>query len=85
MFIEYRIEKMFKRIPNGSTIPLRVVLWNGREFNLSSKPTVTVHIPTLSALRSFISPDLNKLAVAFVEGRIRVEGSIHEIFRIAER
>jgi len=84
MFIEYRLEKLFKRIPPGVTIPLRVVLWNGREFNLSSEPTVTVHIPTLSALRYFIPPDLNKLGVAFVEGRIRVEGSIHEIFRIAE-
>ena len=84
MFIESRFEKLFNRIPTGVTIPLRVVLWNGREFNLSAEPTVTVHIPTLSALRYFMPPDLNKLAVAFVEGRIRVEGSIHEIFRIAE-
>jgi cyclopropane-fatty-acyl-phospholipid synthase len=85
MFIEYPIEKLFKRIPDGITVPLRIVLWNGREFNLSSEPTVTVHIPRPSALRYFIAPDLNKLAVAFVEGRIRVEGSIHEIFRAAER
>ncbi len=85
MFLENRLEKLFKRIPPGVTIPLRVVLWNGREFNLSAEPTVTVHIPTLSALRYFTPPDLNKLAVAFVEGRIRVEGSIHEIFRIAEK
>ncbi len=84
MFLESRLEKLFKRIPPGVTIPLRIVLWNGREFNLSAEPTVTVHIPTLSALRYFMPPDLNKLAVAFVEGRIRVEGSIHEIFRIAE-
>ena len=84
MFIEYRLEKLFKRIPPGVTLPLRIVLWNGREFNFSAEPTVTVHIPTLSALRYFMPPDLNKLAVAFVEGRIRVEGSIHEIFRIAE-
>ena len=84
MFIEYRLEKLFKRIPPGVTLPLRIVLWNGREFNFSAEPTVTVHIPTLSALSYFMPPDLNKLAVAFVEGRIRVEGSIHEIFRIAE-
>ena len=84
MLIEYRLEKLFKRIPAGFNIPLRVVLWNGREFNLSAEPTVTVYVPTLSALRYFMPPDLNKLGVAFVEGRIRVEGSIHEIFRIAE-
>jgi cyclopropane-fatty-acyl-phospholipid synthase len=85
MFVEYLLKRWFLRIPAGFAIPLRVVLWNGREFNLSSAPTVTVRIPTLSALRYFMPPDLNKLAVAFVEGRIRVEGSIHEIFRIAER
>src|SRR5450756_2376757 len=84
MFIEYRLDQMFKRIPAGFTIPLRIVLWNGREFNLSTEPTVTVYVPTLSALRCFIPPDLNKLGEAFVDGHIRVEGSIHEIFRIAE-
>ncbi len=84
MFIERRLEKWIKRITADFTIPLRVVLWNGHEFTLSPEPTVTVYIPTLSALRYFIPPDLNKLAVAFVEGHISVEGSIHEIFRTAE-
>ena len=84
MFIEYRLEKLFKRIPANFIIPLRVVLWNGREFNLSAEPTVTVYVPKLSALRYFTPPDLNKLGEAFVDGHIRVEGSIHEIFRIAE-
>ena len=84
MFIEYRLEKLIKRITAGLSIPLRLVLWNGHEFNLASEPTVTIHIPTRSALRYFIPPDLNKLGMAFVDGRIRVEGSIHEIFRVAE-
>lgn len=84
MFIEYRLEKMIRRITADFAIPLRVVLWNGHEFNLASEPTVTIYIPTLSALRYFMPPDLNKLGEAFVNGRIRVEGSIHEIFRIAE-
>jgi cyclopropane-fatty-acyl-phospholipid synthase len=84
MFIEYRLEKLIRRITADFAIPLRVVLWNGHEFSLAAEPTVTVYIPTLSALRYFMPPDLNKLGVAFVNGRIRVEGSIHEIFRIAE-
>jgi cyclopropane-fatty-acyl-phospholipid synthase len=84
MFIEYRLERLFKRIPADFIIPLRVVLWNGREFNLSSNPTVTVYVPTPAALRYFIPPDLNKLGAAFVEGHIRVEGSVHELFRVAE-
>jgi len=84
MFIEYRLEKLFKRIASDFTIPLRVVLWNGHEFNLSSEPVVTAYVPTPSALKYFIPPDLNKLGTAFVEGYIRVEGSAQDIFRIAE-
>lgn len=84
MFIEYRLEKLFKRLSSDFTIPLQLVLWNGREFRFSAEPTVTIYIPTLSALRYFMPPDLNKLGEAFVDGHIRVKGSIHEVFRIAE-
>jgi cyclopropane-fatty-acyl-phospholipid synthase len=84
MFIEYRLDKLFKRISDGISIPLRVTLWNGREFNLAAEPTVTVYVPSASALRYFIPPDLNKLGAAFVEGHIRVEGSVHELFGVAE-
>ena len=31
-----------------------------------------------------LAPDLHKLGEAFVDGHIRVEGSIHELFRVAE-
>ncbi len=84
MFIEYRLERLFNQISAEIAIPLRIVLWNGREFNFSSEPTVTIHIPTRSALQYFVPPDLAKLGKAFVEGHIRVEGSIHELFRVAE-
>ncbi|MDH4152020.1 MAG: cyclopropane-fatty-acyl-phospholipid synthase family protein [Betaproteobacteria bacterium] len=70
---------------SGGGIPLRLQLWNGRRFDLAPKPTVTVSIPKPSALRYFIAPDLNKLGKAFVEGDIRVEGPIHDIFRVAEK
>ncbi len=85
MFFEHRLERLFKRIGADLAVPLRVVLWNGTEFNLTAHPTVTIHVPKRSALRYFVPPDLNKLGEAFVEGHIRVEGSIHEIFRVAER
>jgi cyclopropane-fatty-acyl-phospholipid synthase len=84
MFLESRFQRAVDRIRAAGPIPLRLELWNGRCFDLSPTPTVTIAIPKLSALRYFISPDLNKLGEAFVEGHIRVEGSIHEVFRIAE-
>lgn len=84
MFVESRFEHALGRIFANGAVPLRLKLWNGRCIDLSPAPTVTVIIPKVSALRYFISPDLNKLGEAFVEGHIRVEGSIHEIFRVAE-
>lgn len=83
MLLEYRFERMMGRLAGGN-IPLRLQLWNGRCFDLAPSPTVTVSIPKPSALRYFISPDLNKLGEAFVEGDIRVEGPIHDVFRVAE-
>jgi cyclopropane-fatty-acyl-phospholipid synthase len=84
VFIESRFVGLFNRIPRGFVIPLRIVLWNGREFHLSPAPTVTIHVPSRSALRYFFPLNLNRLGEAFVEGHIRVEGSIHELFRVAE-
>jgi cyclopropane-fatty-acyl-phospholipid synthase len=60
-------------------------LWNGRRFDLSAEPTVTIGVPKPSALRYFISPDLNQLGEAFVEGYINVKGPLHDIFSVAER
>jgi cyclopropane-fatty-acyl-phospholipid synthase len=84
MFLESRFEQTIGRIFANGAVPLRLKLWNGRRIDFSPAPTVTVIVPKVSALRYFISPDLNKLGEAFVEGHIRVEGSIHEIFRVAE-
>jgi cyclopropane-fatty-acyl-phospholipid synthase len=84
MLLEYRFERMVSRLAAGAGIPLRVQLWNGRRFDLSPHPTVTISIPRPSALRYFISPDLNKLGKAFVEGDIQVDGPIHDVFRVAE-
>src|SRR5512141_3143281 len=84
MFLETRFERLIDRVRGNASIPLRLELWNGQRFDLSPSPTVTIGIPTPSALRFFIPPDLNKLGEAFVEGHIRVEGSIEEVFSVAE-
>jgi cyclopropane-fatty-acyl-phospholipid synthase len=84
MFLEHRFEQEINRIGKSTAIPLRLELWNGRRIDLSSRPTVTVAIPRRSALQYFIAPDLNTLGEAFVQGHIRVEGSIHEVFKVAE-
>ena len=84
MLAEYRFERMMGRLAGEVRMPLRLQLWNGRSIDFSPKPTVIVSIPRPAALRYFIPPDLNTLGEAFVEGDIRVEGPIHDVFRVAE-
>lgn len=83
MFLEARFERVMARMRFMAAIPLRLELWNGRRFDLAPNPIVTIVIPTPLALRYFLSPDLNKLGEAFVEGQIRVQGSVHDVFRVA--
>jgi cyclopropane-fatty-acyl-phospholipid synthase len=84
IFLESRFKRILANIRSKADIPLRLELWNGDRFDLSPLPTVTISIPKATALRYFLPPDLNKLGEAFVEGHIRVKGSIQEIFRVSE-
>jgi cyclopropane-fatty-acyl-phospholipid synthase len=83
VFLEYRFNKAIEKLAAEARFPLRMKLWNGRNVTLAPNPTVTIEIPDASALRFFVAPDLNKLGEAFVDGHIRAEGSMHELFRIA--
>jgi cyclopropane-fatty-acyl-phospholipid synthase len=84
MFLEHRFERLIDRLRQSASIPLRFELWNGRAFDLTKHPTVKISLPKPSALRFLIPPDLMKLGEAYVEGYIRVEGPIREVFRVAE-
>ncbi|MBI4290816.1 MAG: class I SAM-dependent methyltransferase, partial [Betaproteobacteria bacterium] len=84
MFLEARFERLVERLGKKAPIPLRLKLWTGRSYDLAPDPPVTVTIPRASALRYFLSPSLNALGEAYVEGRIEVEGRVHDVFRAAE-
>ncbi len=84
MFLERRIERLVEKLKASAAIPLRLELWNGRAFDLALHPTVKIGVPSPSALRFLLSPDLMKLGSAYVEGYLRVEGPILDVFRVAE-
>src|SRR5258706_2136940 len=84
MFLERRIERLVGRLKASAALPLRLELWNGRAFDLAVDPTVKIGVPSPSALRFLLSPDLMKLGRADVEGYLRVEGPILDVFRVAE-
>jgi cyclopropane-fatty-acyl-phospholipid synthase len=84
MFLERRIERQIEKLKKTTTLPLRLELWNGRTFDFASEPTVKIGVTSPSALRFLVAPDLMKLGYAYVEGYLRVEGPILDVFRAAE-
>ncbi len=84
MFLEQRLERLIAKLKRSATIPLRLELWNGRAFDFASEPKVKIGVTSPTALRFLVSPDLMKLGQAYVEGYLRVEGPILEVFRVAE-
>src|SRR5260370_32394156 len=84
MFLEHRLERLIAKLRRSATIPLRLELWSGRAYDLASEHKVKSGVPNPSALRFLVSPDLMKLGQAYVEGYLRVEGPILEVFRVAE-
>jgi cyclopropane-fatty-acyl-phospholipid synthase len=70
-------------VRNKLSLPLRIVLWNGQQFDLSSEPPrVTIKVPSSSALRYLVSPSLYKLGAAYVEGAIEVSGRAMDMINI---
>jgi cyclopropane-fatty-acyl-phospholipid synthase len=83
MFFEKKLEQWAERIRRHSALPLRVELWNGRQFSFSrEKPKVIVHVPDQSALSYLFVPSLSNLGRAYVESQIEVEGEPHAIISV---
>ncbi|MGE3161194.1 MAG: class I SAM-dependent methyltransferase [Burkholderiales bacterium] len=84
MMLEARIEKMVGELQAAMNLPLAIELWNGKRYALGERPTVTLRVPSASAVRYLAHADMAKLGEAYVEGHIDVEGPIGEAIRAAE-
>jgi len=84
MMLEARIEKMVGELQAAMNLPLAIELWNGKRYSLGERPTVTLRVPSASAVRYLADADMAKLGEAYVEGHIDVEGPIGEAIRAAE-
>ena len=82
--LEARIEKMVGEFRLGANLPAAIELWNGKRYALGERPTVTLRVPSAASLRYFVNADLAKLAEAYVEGHLEVDGPIAEAMRVAE-
>lgn len=66
-------------------VPLSLKLWNGEQFKLADDPKVQVEVPSLSSLRHFIHPTLDKLGEAYVEGKLQVKGAVQDVIDVASQ
>nr|WP_307731338.1 class I SAM-dependent methyltransferase [Massilia agilis] len=70
-------------VRSKANLPLRIELWNGQTFDLSSDPPrVTLKVSGPSALRYLMVPSLYNLGRAYVEGAIDVVGRVMDIINI---
>ncbi|OGB21885.1 MAG: cyclopropane-fatty-acyl-phospholipid synthase [Burkholderiales bacterium RIFCSPLOWO2_02_FULL_57_36] len=84
MFWEKKLEHWIDGVRHQSILPLRLQLWNGKQFDFgSSTPQVTIRVPHVSALSYLLKPSLANLGKAYVEGKLEVEGRVSEIIGVA--
>jgi cyclopropane-fatty-acyl-phospholipid synthase len=62
-----------------------VELWNGEHVDLSSdQPRVKIRVPSPGGLRYLLSPTLDSLGEAYVEGALEIEGRAADMIQIGK-
>ena len=86
MFLQARLDAFTHAVRSQMALPLRVELWNGKQIDFSdAAPRVTVRVPHASALRYLLTPSLDNLGSAYVEGLIDVKGKPADMIDIVTR
>jgi len=75
------VESHIKRLPVG--INLR--LWSGRTISSAPDAPVTLTVHTPQALLDLSKPNLGRLAEAYVEGQIDLEGDLRDVLSLGEK
>jgi len=84
VFWEKKLAAWVEEIRHATALPLRLELWNGRQFDFSDgAPQVTLRVPHVSALTYLFQPSLSNLGEAYVEGKIDVDGPVASIISVA--
>ncbi|MNF45677.1 Cyclopropane-fatty-acyl-phospholipid synthase [compost metagenome] len=65
-------------------LPLRLLLWDGKEIDLGPNPTVTMTVKDPSVVSLLSRPSLGVLGSAYVEGRLELAGPILEVIRVGD-
>ncbi len=84
MFWEKPFENALTKLTRDVSAPLRLVLWDGREFAFSEEPRVTVRLNGTRAASALVRPNMLTLAEAYIEGHAELEGDMREAIRGAQ-
>ncbi|TCS36206.1 cyclopropane-fatty-acyl-phospholipid synthase [Paucimonas lemoignei] len=82
MFWENKLDSWVNQVRHQAALPLRLELWNGKRFDFSQDPHVTVKVPEASSLPYLLTPSLSNLGTAYVEGKLDIEGNVDEIIDV---
>jgi len=83
VFDQIKLSAWTSGIRNKINLPLRVELWNGDHVDLSSEqPRVKIRVPGPGGLRYLLSPTLDSLGEAYVEGNLEIEGRAADMIQI---
>jgi cyclopropane-fatty-acyl-phospholipid synthase len=83
VFDQFKLSAWTSGIRNKVNLPLRVELWNGDHVDLSAdQPRVKIRVPSPGGLRYLLSPTLDSLGEAYVEGDLEIEGRAADMIQI---
>ena len=66
-------------------LPVAVSLWDGSTISPEADPKIHLTLKSPTAISSLVRPSLGKIAKAYVEGQIDIEGDVRETMEIGER
>ncbi|MGH8852401.1 MAG: class I SAM-dependent methyltransferase [Casimicrobiaceae bacterium] len=78
------LQKLIASRYGGRNIPVALVLPDGGRVTLSERPEIDVYARTWSGLRALASPELGKLARAYVHNDLDFSGEARRVLRVAE-
>ncbi|MFM0053221.1 class I SAM-dependent methyltransferase [Caballeronia grimmiae] len=84
MFWEKKLALWADNLRTTTNIPARVSLWNGQSHDLGTfqSPAITLHAKSAAAMPLLLSPGLDTLGEAYVEGKLDIDGSLTDIIDI---
>jgi len=91
MFFKQALDKQLDNwiadLRENANLPVSLRLWNGSEFPLGrfEKPNVTLTVREAAALPLLLTPSLDNLGEAYVQGKIDLEGKLTDIIDVGYR